>query len=157
MRLRMNLLLRLVRRHNLLLAKRTLFPPGSPISNAPNPRHIVETVDQSEHKEGRTYLGHGRGRFDRVAVGLDGGAGAGRVCFLVLAVDLGGASFASASGDLSARDGSRKWRQGQDEHGLSLKWAWLRGLCDGSADGVWWVRCMEMQDRTGLRDVRWKG
>ncbi|CAD6577195.1 MAG: hypothetical protein ASARMPREDX12_008257 [Alectoria sarmentosa] len=85
MRLRMNLLLRLVRRHNLLLAERTLFPPGSPISNAPNPRHIVETVDQSEHKDGRTYLGHGRGRFDRVAVGLDGGAGAGRVCFLVLA------------------------------------------------------------------------
>ena len=58
-----------------------------------------------------THLGHGRGRLDGVAVGLDGRASPGRVGFLVLAVDLGWGWSVSegkrGKGGLGSRDRGR--------------------------------------------------
>ena len=64
-----------------------------------------------------TYLRHGRGRFDRVAVGLDGGAGPGCVCFFVLAVDLGGRMKIVSKGRKEGNRSSRKSRRKREEGG----------------------------------------
>ena len=65
------------------------------ISTVTNAQRLAYSSTNGIHGK-RAYLRHWCGCFDRVAVGLDGSAGPGRVCFLVLTIDLN--SYTSATG-----------------------------------------------------------